>query len=210
MPEQAHLREAPRAGCRLGKELAMNTTSYSLMERLRQPAQQEAWARFVKLYTPLIYQWARGASLSSQEAADLVQEVLTLLVEKLPSFAYDRKKSFRGWLRTVTLNKWREKRRRWRPPLEAMAQEGLADLSVPDSTAAFEEAEYTRYVVHRAQELMRAEFQEQTWKACWECVVVGRPPAEVARELGITTNAVYLAKSRVLRRLHQELSGLLD
>jgi RNA polymerase sigma-70 factor (ECF subfamily) len=57
---------------------------------------------------------------------------------------------------------------------------------------------------------MRAEFEDRTWKACWEGVVVGRPAADVARELGLTTNAVYLAKSRVLRRLHQELCGLLD
>ena len=57
---------------------------------------------------------------------------------------------------------------------------------------------------------MKTDFQPATWRACWENVVEGRPAAEVARELGITVNAVYLAKSRVLRRLHQELDGLLD
>jgi RNA polymerase sigma-70 factor (ECF subfamily) len=57
---------------------------------------------------------------------------------------------------------------------------------------------------------MEAEFQPTTWKACWEIVVAGRSPEEVAAELGITTNAVYVAKSRVLRRLRQELHGLLD
>ena len=85
----------------------MNTTSFSLLERLRTPAEQEAWARFVKLYTPLLFRWARGVGLSSEEASDLVQDVLTLLVQKLPEFSYDRQKSFRGWLRTVMLNKWR-------------------------------------------------------------------------------------------------------
>jgi len=64
--------------------------------------------------------------------------------------------------------------------------------------------------VGRALELMRADFQPVTWQACWEFVVRDRPAAEVAAELGITINTVYLAKSRVLRRLREELAGLLD
>jgi RNA polymerase sigma-70 factor (ECF subfamily) len=57
-------------------------------------------------------------------------------------------------------------------------------------------------------ELMRNEFEEPTWRACFECTVNDRPAAEVARELGLSVNAVYVAKSRVLRRLRQELDGL--
>src|SRR2546423_12975097 len=95
----------------------MDTTSVSLLERLREPAQQDAWGRFVDLYTPLIYYWARRVGLPPEEAADLVQDVLTLLVQKLPEFQYDPQKSFRGWLRTLTLNKWRGNRRRRRPVL---------------------------------------------------------------------------------------------
>jgi RNA polymerase sigma-70 factor (ECF subfamily) len=72
------------------------------------------------------------------------------------------------------------------------------------------EAEFQQHLAIRALELMKAEFQPTTWKACWEHVVCDRDPAEVAKELGITVNAVYLAKSRVLRRLRQELAGMLD
>jgi DNA-directed RNA polymerase specialized sigma24 family protein len=90
----------------------MDTTSVSLLERLRRPEPSEAWRRFVELYTPLIYYWSRRVGLQPEECADLVQEVLAVMVQKLPEFQYDPKQGFRGWLRTVTLNKWRENRRR--------------------------------------------------------------------------------------------------
>jgi RNA polymerase sigma-70 factor (ECF subfamily) len=187
----------------------MHTTCSSLLERLLQPSQEEAWSRFVTLYTPLLYHWARCVHLSGQEASDLVQDVLMILVRKLPEFHYDRQKSFRGWLRTVTLNKWREIQRRKEPPVASDECERLEDFPAAGTTA-FEDQEYRQYLVERALKVMEVEFQPSTWKACWETVVAGRPAAEVADELGMTTNAVYLAKSRVLRRLHQELQGLLD
>jgi RNA polymerase sigma-70 factor, ECF subfamily len=188
----------------------VNTTSFTLLERLRRPGEADAWNRFVKLYTPLLYQWARGMHLSSQDAADLVQDVLTVLLQKLPEFTYDQGKSFRSWLLTVTLNKWRENARKHSVPLANIDPDSLPDEAGSESTAAFEEAEYRQYLVRRALEVMQADFQPSTWKACWECVVHGKPADLVAKELKTTTNAVYLAKSRVLRRLHQELKGLLD
>ena len=93
-------------------------TPASLLERLRRPTDEAAWDRFVRLYTPLIYTWARRAGLQSADAADLVKEVLTTLVRTLPEFTYQKQQSFRAWLRTVTLNKWRDRCRRLaaRPP----------------------------------------------------------------------------------------------
>jgi RNA polymerase sigma-70 factor (ECF subfamily) len=188
----------------------MDTTSVSLLERLRQPAQQDAWTRFVDLYTPLIYYWARRAGLAPEEAADLVQDVLTVLVQKLPTFQYDPHQSFRGWLRTVTLNKWRENRRRRGVALAEAGETALAGVECPLAEDAFWQVEYQQQLVGRALKLMQAEFQENTWKACWECVVEGKPAADVARELGLSVASVYAAKSRVLRRLREELAGLLD
>jgi RNA polymerase sigma-70 factor (ECF subfamily) len=187
----------------------MHTTSISLLERLRQPAAQEAWVRFVDLYTPLLYYWARQLHLQDQDVADLVQEVLILLVRKLPEFTYERHKSFRGWLRTVILNKWRSIQRRAALPLEPNGN-AMEQQTVPDNTEAVWEAEYRDHLVARALHLMQAEFQPTTWKACWEVVVSGRPATEVAAELHMTLGAVYAAKSRVLRRLRQELGELLD
>jgi RNA polymerase sigma-70 factor (ECF subfamily) len=183
-------------------------TPASLLERLRRPDQEAAWRRLVELYTPLLLCWARKAGLGDAGAADLVQDVFALLVQKLPEFDYDRQKSFRGWLRTVTLNRWREKHRR-QVPAGGLGG-GTEEIASPDPVAAFWEQDYRQHLAGRALELMQNEFQPATWKACWELVVAERPAAEVAAELGLTVNAVYLAKSRVLRRLRLELAGLLD
>ena len=91
----------------------MNTTSASLLLRLQASSESgPAWNRFVDLYTPLIYYWARKNGLQSVDASDLVQEVLAVLVKKIADFQYDPRRSFRGWLRTITLNKLREQYRR--------------------------------------------------------------------------------------------------
>lgn len=186
----------------------MHTTKASLLLRLRDPAQKEAWTRFVDLYTPLLYYWLRQRGVQEQDAADLVQEVFVLLLQKLPQFAYDAKGSFRTWLRTVTLNKWREKQRRLRP--DNIAPDQLADCAGADDEEPFWEAEYRDQLIRRALELMQADFQPTTWQACWEVVAKARPAAEVAGELGLSVGAVHAARFRVLARLREELAGLID
>jgi RNA polymerase sigma-70 factor (ECF subfamily) len=188
----------------------MYTTPASLLERIRQPASQQAWARLVDLYSPLLYYWTRRLGLQAEDCADLVQEVFVVLVQKLPEFNYDRQKSFRNWLRTLTLNKWRDWRRRRALPRAQGSEAILADLPDEHTHEEFWETEYRQHLVIEALRLMQEEFQPATWKACWEHVVSGRSAAEVARELGISEGAVYVCKSRVLRRLRQELAGMLD
>jgi RNA polymerase sigma-70 factor (ECF subfamily) len=184
----------------------MTSTSASLLERLQEPADTAAWDRFVELYSPLLFTWAKQLGLQSADAADLVQEVLLVLLQKLPEFRYDQQQSFRGWLRAVLLNRWRDQRRRPRLPLEP----DPVDPVGPDNVADLREAEYRRFLVHRALQLMQTDFQPMTWRACWELVVNGRSPAEVAGELGVSVWSVYTSKSRVLARLRQQLDGLLD
>ena len=126
-------------------------------------------------------------------------------MRKLPEFTYDPGQSFRGWLRTVLRNKWQEIQRRQPQPTAAgipVEREGEDDI------AAVAETEFQQHLTVRALQLMQAEFQPATWKACWEHVVLDRPAAEVAAELGVSVNAVYLATSRVLRRLRGELGDL--
>jgi RNA polymerase sigma-70 factor (ECF subfamily) len=187
----------------------MNTTSPTLLERLRQPAEQDAWGRFVHLYTPLLYAWARHFGLAEADAADLVQEVFTVLVQKLPEFRHEPGKGFRNWLRTVALNKWRDQLRRRAAPAGG-SPEALAEVAAPHDSGAFGEAEYRQHLVRRALQLMQSEFSPKTWQACWEHVAAARAAAEVAAELGISVGSVYVAKSRVMSRLRQELAGLLD
>src|SRR5262249_31926533 len=123
---------------------------------------------------------------------------------KVPEFDYNRTKGFRAWLRTVTLNRWREACRKARP----VAAEGMEQ--VPDPAEPFWEAEHRGHIARRLLALMQAEFAPSTWKACWECVVEGRPAAEVGRELDMSPGAVRAAKFRVLCRLRQEMDGLVD
>lgn len=186
----------------------MHATQASLLERLRGPDHAASWERFVQLYSRLLFYWARRLGLQEPDAADLVQDTFITPVQKLPTFEYDRGRSFRNWLRTVLTNKWREFHRR---AAAAPAVGGDLDgLAAPDDPHAFDDVEYRQHLVRRALELMRSEFSPKTWKACWEHVVAGRPAAAVAAELGIGAGSVYVAKARVLARLREELHGLFD
>jgi RNA polymerase sigma-70 factor (ECF subfamily) len=183
------------------------STSSMLLERLRQPTAQDAWERFVQLYTPLLYCWAGCLGVRGDDADNLVQEVFATLLVELPKFQYDAGKSFRGWLRTITRNKWFELQRRAKqvPPADDAALQQLTAKA-----DHYWETDYQKHLVNRALELMRADFQETTWKACWEVVACDRPAAEVADELGITVGAVHAARFRVLARLREELAGMMD
>jgi RNA polymerase sigma-70 factor (ECF subfamily) len=188
----------------------MHTTPASLLERLRNPLDEEAWSRFVRLYTPLLFYWGRKCGLQADDAADLTQDVLTALLKKLPEFTYDRHKSFRAWLRTVTLNQWRDRlRARQTRPLPGDDRR-LDQLPAPDNLAALEEGEYRTHLVGQAMRVMRRDFEPTTWQAFWEFAVEGRPIADVAARTGLQPPAVYGAKFRVLHRLRQELHGFLD
>jgi RNA polymerase sigma-70 factor (ECF subfamily) len=187
----------------------MTTTPASLLEQLRRPGDQAAWERFVRLYTPLLHFWAqRKLGLLDADAADLIQDVFVVLVQQLPQFHYDPRKRFRAWLWTILVNKARERRRRVTP--DQLGDRDLAELAVPDPADELAEREYRDLLVRRALELIQTEFRTTTWQAFWECVMARKATAEVAAQLGLSADAVYKAKTRVLRRLRQHLGGLLD
>jgi RNA polymerase sigma-70 factor (ECF subfamily) len=145
--------------------------------------------------------------LQENDCADLVQDVLATLVEKLPVFRLTPLGSFRAWLRTILLNRWRNLQRR--QPMQA-----LPDDASPgehgDVADVLGEQEYHRLLVARALQLLQTDFKETTWRAFWECSINGRPAEDVANELGISRGALHVARSRVLHRLREELAGLLD
>jgi RNA polymerase sigma-70 factor (ECF subfamily) len=184
-------------------------TPPSLLERLRHPDDPEAWARFVRLCTPVLARWAQRAGLNEHDAADIIQDVFALLLREMPQFAYDPSRSFRAWLCTVATNKLRERRRRASLPM-LPGEEALASVVSPDGVEAFWEAEYRQHLVGQALRLMQGQFAEATWRACWENVVNGKPAAVVAAELDMTPGAVRVARFRVLAQLRKELAGLLD
>jgi RNA polymerase sigma-70 factor (ECF subfamily) len=187
----------------------LDSTSATLLERLRQPDCHEAWARFVQLYTPLLYYWARQVGVPRAEIDDLVQDVFVTLLQKLPQLTYDRQRTFRGWLRTVTLNKWNERRRRQTIKAVPLDGEQVADVALPDPARQFWEKEYQKLLLRRAVQLMRTDFPD-SWEACYQVLIEGKNVAEVAAARGLTANALHQAKFRLLHRLRRELAGLLE
>jgi RNA polymerase sigma-70 factor, ECF subfamily len=188
----------------------MHSTPVSLLEQLRRSPAQSDWTKFVHLYTPLLFYWARKLGMREADAADLVQDIFTVLVQKLPTFDYDQQRGFRNWLRTVLLNKWRNSLRQKANARLAGGDVNLDEFADAEPPDALAEEEYRQHLLSHALDLMRREFPEKTWRACWEHVVMGRPAADVAAELGIVPGAVYVAKSRVLARVRQQLAGMLE
>ena len=184
---------------------ATESTSASLLDRLKRREDTAAWERFVALYTPLLYHWLRGAGLTEEDAADLVQDIFAKLLVQMPTFDYQRSQSFHGWLRTMALNCRRDLQKRKTP---ANLGDAETQAFVPDPLEAFIEREYRQQLAIRAMHILRSDFQLQTWQAVWDLIVEGKAANEVASKAGMTVQAVYAAKCRVLARLRQELQGL--
>jgi len=171
-----------------------------------------AWRHFVTLYGPLVYGWARRVGLRDEDAADVTQDVFRAVARGAPHIRHSRPgDTFRGWLRTVTLNKvrdfWRGQANRPQAAGGTDAQHLLLHIANADAESGSVVAAETGGLLRRTLELVRTEFEARSWDAFWRVTVEGRSPGDVARELGLTTNAVYVARSRILRRLRDLLSG---
>lgn len=176
------------------------------MERLRDANDHVARNRLVEYCGPFIFHWAFRLGASRQDAVDFVQDVFVRLFEKLPEFHYDPSRTFRGWLFVLLKNEWLQQKRKRQLPVVAVSVDDLH--AEPDQD--LEEAEFQSTVVKRALSIMKSEFQEKTWKAYWALSVEGKSGDEVAKELGMTVAAAYKAKSNVLRRIREELNGILE
>lgn len=192
----------------------MLSTSLTLLQRVRRADDQAAWERFVLLYTPLLFRWAQRAGLEEQDAMDAVQEIFANLLVEMPRFAFDPARGpFRAWLKTITINQCRKQVRK---RSLAIGRGGEGDDDVLQAVLGgdtWEEvwnADYQACVLRKAMQIMQSQFETKTWQAAWELAVNGLTAAEASHKLGLSESAVYVAKSRVMRRLRQELAGLLD
>jgi RNA polymerase sigma-70 factor (ECF subfamily) len=194
----------------------MSETSTSLLDRLRWHPDAAAWQRLVDLYTPLIRGWLRRQGLRDPDADDVVQEVLTVVVRKVPQFErIERIGAFRRWLRTITVNClrdfWRARRGQPLATGDSDFVQMLDQLEDPASALSqLWDVEHDRHVAQRLMELIQRDFEATTWRAFQRVALDHVPAGEVATELGISVNAVFIAKSRVLTRLRQEAAGLID
>ena len=194
----------------------MTDTSASLLERLGDRGDQDAWRRLVDLYTPLINAWLRRHGVSAEDAEDLTQEVLEVVVREVSRFRHNgRVGAFRTWLRTITINclrqSWRSRRSAARGDRLAGLDAVLDQLEDPASDLSRRwDREHDQHVLQRLLELIEPEFRPATWQAFRRQVIDGAPAEAVAAELGMTVNAVLIAKSRVLSHLRRDAEGLVD
>jgi RNA polymerase sigma-70 factor (ECF subfamily) len=192
----------------------MPETSLTLLERLQRQPDPASWQRLVDIYAPLIRRWLARSPLQSADHEDLTQEVLKIVVQKLPDFERRREGSFRAWLRVVTANclqaHWRSEKYRQLATGGSDFLQKLQELEDPQSALAQAwDAEHDRHVVRRLLELIEPQVEPTTLKAFRRVVMDGQKPAQVAAELGISVNAVFLGKSKILRQLRQELGDIL-
>lgn len=190
-------------------------TSFTLLGRLRSN-DPLAWERLSELYGPLVYGWIRRAGLQPEDSADVTQTVFQSVFVGFARFRKDRPTDrFRDWLWTITRNRTIDHVRKMRSAaigmggsdVHAQWQQLPEDL-LPEAPDAATEASETTLLVRRALDLVRSEFEPRTWQACWKTTVEGIPVSDVAAELEMSTGAVYVAKSRVLKRIRQELESL--
>lgn len=190
----------------------MQTTSLTLLDRIREPSDDAAWNRFVSLYSPLLFAFARRAGMNDNDSADVVQDVFLILMAELPRFEYDAtRKNFRGWLKTITVNKCRERqRRRVLAAGSGGSESGLSGIVDDATVEAFWEAEYQQHLIAQALRLIQTDFEPKTWQAAWLALTTDRTAADIGQELGLAEASVWVAKGRVLRKLRQEMAGMWD
>jgi RNA polymerase sigma factor (sigma-70 family) len=190
-------------------------TQPSLIVRIRDAGDAEAWAQFVRVYAPVIYRYARGRGLQDADAADLSQDVLRSVAVAVRRFDYDRERGrFRGWLFTLAHHRLRDWVGRNHRQVQGTGDSGVKALldqqPAGDPAEAAWQEEYERQLFRVAAERVRACVEDSTWRAFWLTSVEGQNGRQVAEALGVSQAAVYLAKSRVLVRLRQEIRHLED
>lgn len=192
---------------------ASHSTSVSLLVRVK-ARDPEAWQRLVALYGPLVLRWARTYLPTQADAEDVVQEVFRSVFLGIDRFRKERPTDrFRSWLWSIMRRRVVDHYRRNEGEIRAAGGDdataallNVRDVPLDDPE---EEASFVSEVILRALELVRAEFEERTWQACWRTTVDGESAADVGAALGMSTGAVYIARSRVLKRLKGELEGLI-
>jgi RNA polymerase sigma-70 factor (ECF subfamily) len=188
-------------------------TRASLLLQIRDGGNQDAWHEFIKLYGPVVYGFARKRGLQDADAADLMQDVMRSVSSAIGKLDYDRNQgTFRGWLFTITRNKIFNflSARRIRPQGSGDTTTNRLLDSHPDANDGSEtwEMEYQRRLAAIAMERVKGEFQANTWRAFWLTAVEGLAAADAAREVGLSPGAIYVAKSRVLARLKEEVDTM--
>ena len=195
------------------KELPL--TRPSLLIRLRDARDPEAWRCFVEAYAPVVQSFLRRQGMQEADVMDVSQDVLVAVAGEIRRFEHqsDHRGSFRKWLFTIVRNRtadfWRRERRQTHGSGDSRTQQALAQ--VPMGGQDLEEQwdrQYMLTLFHAATTQVKRDFQESTWQAFWRTTVDRQSAQAVAKEIGISVPAVYMAKRRVLQRIQQQIEFL--
>jgi RNA polymerase sigma-70 factor, ECF subfamily len=185
-------------------------TRQSLLLRMKSPHDEEAWSQFAAVYRPVVYRLARKRGLQDADADDLAQRVMLSVRRAIGRWDADPAKGrFRSWLARIAQNATINALTR-RPPDLAVGGTSIVGLleeqPEPDHrTQESIESEYRRSLFRWAAQRIRPEFSRETWDAFWLTTVDGMQIEEAGRALQKTLGAVYAARSRVMRRLKDEI-----
>ncbi|MEM9657631.1 MAG: sigma-70 family RNA polymerase sigma factor [Planctomycetota bacterium] len=187
-------------------------TRLSLIGRLHDREDAEAWSEFVQIYAPLIEAIARRRGMQYADAAEVTQEVLTRVANAIAKWNPDPSKgTFRGWLYRVTRNLTIDYARRHRPLLKADPEIDLEQLPDPNGSDSQEfRLEYRRQVFRWATEKVQPAFKPENWRAFWLTAVEGKTIDEAAHDLQISRGRVCVARFRVMTRISAVIKQRLD
>jgi RNA polymerase sigma-70 factor, ECF subfamily len=183
-------------------------TSLTWLTRLSNHSAEEDWKRLNDLYGPLFDLWISRAGVNISDRDDIKQEILLVVARRLGDFQHQHPGAFRGWLRMILQNVLK---RYFRTRTALTCNLPMDDLGIDDSQLARKhDREHDEHVARRAMQVVKKDFSTDTWQAFQLQVLEGQHANEVAHQLQTTVNAVLKSKARVLKRIRQELSPLLD
>jgi RNA polymerase sigma-70 factor (ECF subfamily) len=181
-------------------------TRNSLLLKLRDPADCDAWHEFAAVYRPVVYRMARRRGMQDADAQDLAQGVLMSVARAIGQWEADPNRArFRTWLARVARNAIIDTFRRTYPDAGKGGTTQVTRLEQQPAPDDEIDREHHREVFRWAARQVRWEFAEETWLAFWQTTVENKSPKDVATELGKSVGAVYIARSRVMQRLQQKV-----
>jgi RNA polymerase sigma-70 factor, ECF subfamily len=183
-------------------------TSLTWLQKLTKSPTGDDWRHLLEAYSPLLMRWIARAGIPASDRDDLVQEVLIVVARRVHEFERQHAGAFRGWLRAILANQIKKYFREHPGPVCLFPLEEVCNPA--SALSAQFDREHDEYFAARAMRIVKVDFEPTTWRAFELQVLEGRSPKVVAESLQITLNAVIKAKSRVLKRLRQELSRIVE
>ncbi len=187
----------------------METTRASLLQRVRDPRDNESWRLFFQIYQPLLYRYARARGLERETADEVTQQCLALLSEKMPTFEYSKEKGgFKHWLRRIannTINDYFNKRRLPLAKTADFRRPQQREISLDELWELQWQKKHLQYCLNQ----IKPEVAATTYQAFQYHVLCGWPVEKVSETLRISVDQVYTAKSRITRRLRAKMREVL-